>query len=233
MNILIVEDDPMVGQINQRFARKLSFVEEVDVVTSPEQAKENLEEKEYDLLLLDVYFPSGRGPDLLQWIRNRELPLQVIFITADNSQKTVERAMHLGALDYLVKPFTFGRFKSAVEGADRHILSLKEQGEFSQEMLDQVFQGKGEKDTAETEEESFSFELDKGMSYKTYELVKKRISRMEGYFTAEQLGEQLGIARVTIRRYLDFMEKQDILEVRLQYGKIGRPQHHYKVKEKT
>ena len=97
MNILIVEDDPMVGQINQRFAEKLPFVGECDIVTSTEKAREKLLETSYDLLLLDVYFPTGRGPDLLQWIRNESIPVHVIFITADNSQSTVERGRPSGS----------------------------------------------------------------------------------------------------------------------------------------
>ena len=121
MNILIVEDDPMVGQINQRFAKRLPFVMDCDIAVSPDEAKKMLAQKSYELLLLDVYFPSGRGPDLLQWIRVEEIPIQVIFITADNSQETVERATHLGALDYLVKPFTFERFSSALEDAQKKI----------------------------------------------------------------------------------------------------------------
>lgn len=224
MNILIVEDDPMVGQINKRFAEKLPFVLDCDITVDPDEAKEILSRKSYDLLLLDVYFPSGRGPDLLQWIRNQEISIQVIFITADNSQETVERATHLGALDYLMKPFTFERFSAALEDAQIKISSINSRGVFNQESLDKLFQGEVDKTGAK------NIELDKGMSYKTYEIVKRALSQMSDSFTSEEMGEQLGIARVTIRRYLDFMEKQNILEVTLQYGKVGRPQHYYRMK---
>lgn len=224
MNILIVEDDPMVGQINKRFAEKLPFVMDCDIAVSPDEAKEILGRKSYELLLLDVYFPSGRGPDLLQWIRNQEIAIQVIFITADNSQETVERATHLGALDYLMKPFTFERFSAALEDAQKKINSINSSGKFNQESLDRLFQRDVEKTGI------MNFDLDKGMSYKTYEMVRRELSQMTDSFTAEELGERLGIARVTIRRYLDFMEKQEILEVSLQYGKVGRPQHYYTMK---
>ena len=226
MKILIVEDDPMVGQINQRFALKLAFVEDAEIAVSIEAARELLQKKTYDLLLLDVYFPGGRGPDLLQWIRSKKLPLNVIFITADNSQATVERALHLGALDYLVKPFTFDRFKAALEDAQNRIEGIYNEKKFDQQTLDQVFHKKGE--ISEDRVEG----LDKGMSYKTYEMVRNEVFRTKGFFTAEQMGEKLGMARVTIRRYLDFLEKQSLLEVELQYGKIGRPQHNYRVKGK-
>ncbi len=223
MRILIVEDDPMVGQINSRFASKIPFVTGVTLAASTEEAKAVLHRESFDLLLLDVYFPTGKGPELLQWIRNRDLPVQVIFITADNSRQTVERAFHLGALDYLVKPFTFTRFKRAVEQARHQIQKLSRSDKFDQTMLDRVFHG----EDRIPDEEKEPFVLDKGMSYKTYELVKNHIDRINDSFTADELGEALGIARVTIRRYLDFMERQGFLEVRLQYGKIGRPQHYY------
>jgi response regulator of citrate/malate metabolism len=226
MNILIVEDDPMVGQINRKFALKIPFVMDCDIVVNPEEARERLRKRDYDLLLLDVYFPTGRGPDLLQWIRNEKIPVHVIFITADNSQDTVERATHLGALDYLTKPFTFERFRTALEEAEKKIRSINSTVEFNQEYLDRIFQSHFESPGVQMRE------LDKGMSDKTYEIVKKELSKMERSFTAEQLGKKLGIARVTIRRYLDYMEKQDILDVTLQYGKVGRPQHYYRMKRK-
>ncbi len=223
MNVLIVEDDPMVGEINQKFALKLSFVSRCDRAGSLEEAKEFLVRDSYDLVLLDVYFPEGRGPELLAWIRKEEIPVHVIFITADGSRATVERAAHLGALDYLVKPFTFERFRSAMEEAERKMISLSGE-DFSQESLDQIFR-KGEAAVS-----SYKGDLDKGMSYKTYDIVREGIAAMNGAFTADQLAARLGMARVTVRRYLDFMEKQELLDVTLQYGKIGRPQHYYRRK---
>ena len=222
MNVLIVEDDPMVGEINQKFAGKLPFVSRCDRVGSLEEAKARLTAEPYDLILLDVYFPSGRGPDLLSWIRNEEIPVHVIFITADSSRATVERATHLGALDYLVKPFTFERFQSALEEAEKRMASLGRE-DFSQESLDRVFRKR--------EQEPARNELEKGMSYKTYDMVLTGIGGMKGSFTAEQLARELGMARVTVRRYLDYMEKQNLLDVNLQYGKVGRPQHYYRRKE--
>ncbi|QEN08744.1 response regulator [Oceanispirochaeta crateris] len=225
MNILIVEDDPMVGQINQKFASKQSFVKDIVIASSLAEAKDLLSRREFDLLLLDVYFPTGRGPDLLQWIRSRKISLDVIFITADNSPGTVERALHLGALDYLVKPFTLERFTDALEDAHRRIMGIQNVRDFDQDSLDHMFHKTGEKPVHQ------SHDLDKGMSYKTYKTVHDEVMKTKEPFTAEQMGERLGIARVTIRRYLDFMEKQELLTVELQYGKVGRPQHYYHLKD--
>lgn len=50
------------------------------------------------------------------------------------------------------------------------------------------------------------------------------------YSTAEDISELSGVARVTVRKYLDFMEKEGKVEKIIEYGKIGRPQHKYKRK---
>jgi len=44
---------------------------------------------------------------------------------------------------------------------------------------------------------------------------------------ADDLAEKLGIARVTVRRYLEYMEKENKVEKLVEYGKVGRPQHKY------
>ncbi|MPM73360.1 hypothetical protein SDC9_120340 [bioreactor metagenome] len=41
-----------------------------------------------------------------------------------------------------------------------------------------------------------------------------------------------GVARVTVRKYLDYMEKEDKVKKIIEYGKVGRPQHKYKIKVK-
>lgn len=48
------------------------------------------------------------------------------------------------------------------------------------------------------------------------------------YFTAEDFAEKLGIARVTVRRYLEYMEKENKVDKLVEYGKVGRPQHKYR-----
>ncbi|MDC7241743.1 MAG: response regulator, partial [Spirochaetales bacterium] len=98
-----------------------------------------------------------------------------------------------------------------------------EGGEFSQEDLDKVFQKPSLPKGPEN--------LDKGLSYKSYDTVSREVRNWSEPFTAEQMAEKLGMARVTIRRYLDFMVREGKLEVDLEYGKIGRPQHFYRYRK--
>ena len=112
--MLIVEDDPMVREINEKFLEKVEGFTLQGSVNSIEKAKEAILRDKPDLILLDVFFPQGKGTDLLKWIRSENLKCDVILITADRNTDTVEEAFRYGAVDYLVKPFVFTRFKEAL-----------------------------------------------------------------------------------------------------------------------
>ncbi|RHW63500.1 HTH domain-containing protein, partial [Clostridium botulinum] len=68
----------------------------------------------------------------------------------------------------------------------------------------------------------------KGLNKYTYKSVWNEIEKSNDKdFTAEYLAEKLGIARVTVRRYLEYMEKENKVYKLVEYGKVGRPQHKY------
>lgn len=110
---LIVEDDPMVLQINEKFLRKIQGFEHVGSVNDIMNAKAFIQTLKPDLILLDIFFSVGRGIDVIQWLREENIDTDVIFITADRNPKTIERAFRFGAVDYLVKPFRFDRFEES------------------------------------------------------------------------------------------------------------------------
>ncbi|MGL5652028.1 MAG: hypothetical protein ACRDDE_09730 [Paraclostridium sp.] len=71
--------------------------------------------------------------------------------------------------------------------------------------------------------------LAKGFNKHTYKLIWKEIEKEDGeYFTSEDLSEKIKVARVTVRRYLEYMEKEGQLEKLVEYGKVGRPQHKFR-----
>ncbi|HEY5524842.1 MAG TPA: HTH domain-containing protein [Clostridium sp.] len=83
----------------------------------------------------------------------------------------------------------------------------------------------------EQSEEGNNENLAKGLNKYTYRTIWEKIEKLSGeYVTAEELAESLGIARVTVRKYLDFLDKEEKVEKLIEYGKIGRPQHKYRVK---
>lgn len=223
MRILIVEDDPMVRSINKGFLRKMNpafLIEEAENISS---AKKILEIKEVQLVLLDVYLGEDHGPDLLHFIREQAMDVDVILITADNSSETVEHAFRFGSIDYLIKPFHYERFKEAVKKAllRRSQLSVKEP--MDQSLIDAMIKTSGEKEKKS---------LEKGINELTYGMVLAALEKAKGPMTAQEIGEEIDLSRVTVRRYLEYLvEEGKALETQ-SYGKVGRPQKAYGLKDK-
>ena len=134
--------------------------------------------------------------------------------------------MNFGAVDYLIKPFDFDRFQLAMEKFERKRNGFVGKKSVEQEDIDSIFFESVNKN------DKNKIILEKGMSEKTYTAILNAIKAIDASVTAEDLGDKLGISRVSVRRYLEYMEGQGILEMKPIYGKKGRPQHLFKyVKE--
>lgn len=220
MKILIVEDDPMVRSINIGFILKMHQHHKIYEARNLTMAKELLEQEAIDILLLDVYLGDEHGPDLLKWLRNQNYHCETILITADNSSETITEALMQGAIDYLIKPFNYKRFEEAFTKAISRRLLLKKKDAFDQEAIDDLIQS-GSAKTIKTE---------KGINQSTFQIVKDVLREMASPKTAQEIADKTNLARVTVRRYLEFMvESGEVIEM-LNYGKIGRPQKYYRLR---
>ena len=114
IEVIIAEDDPMVREINSRFLERVEGFVLYKAVSNINDVKELISTKKPDLILLDVYLPKENGIDLLKWIRTQEIDIDIILITADKSIKRIQEAFRYGVVDYLIKPFSFKRFKEAL-----------------------------------------------------------------------------------------------------------------------
>ena len=113
--VLIVEDDPMVAMIDRQYVNQNVHFRVVQVCKDGESALEYLRRKKVDLVILDVFMPRIDGMELLRQIRREQLAVEVIMVTAANDSATLDEALHLGIIDYLVKPFVNARFQAALE----------------------------------------------------------------------------------------------------------------------
>jgi response regulator of citrate/malate metabolism len=221
MDILIVEDDPMVGRINSQFAKKTGLAGRIEFAETVDEAKNLLTSSSFDLVLLDVYLPGAKGTSLLRWIRKEELPVSVILITADRNPQTIEKALNLGVVDYLVKPFTFERFNDALQKVNERKGKFNSTTEaLGQDVIDSIF---GDRSAPKAEP------LEKGLNRHTYDKILEAAADHSGSFTAEELSSWIGMSRVTVRRYLEYMEIGGTLEKKMEYGKPGRPLNYYKL----
>jgi response regulator of citrate/malate metabolism len=230
IEVMIVEDDPMVREINTRFLAKVEGFNLAKTASNLTEAKEFISKHKVNLILLDVYLPRENGIDFLKWLRKEEILVDIILITADKTIERVQEAFRLGAIDYLIKPFTFERLKESLNLFKERHYSFKNQETIEQDELDKLIVSS--KNTPNVTK-SATNPLEKGFNKYTYKTIWKAIEKDKNvYFTAEDLSEQLGIARVTVRKYLEYMDKEGHLDKIIEYGKIGRPQHRYKFNQK-
>ena len=100
--ILLVEDDEVIVKSLTDFLYSEGFI--VECADGQQKAMSLLEEREYDLCLLDVSLKEGNGFSLCSAIKKmKELP--VIFLTASSDEFSVVTGLDLGADDYISKPF--------------------------------------------------------------------------------------------------------------------------------
>lgn len=104
-----------------------------------------------------------------------------------------------GARDYIIKPFKLNRIQQALEKYRHYRESLKEAGTLSQEQLDALLYAKQAK-----KEENV---LPKGLNEFTLNEITVFMKQQTEPRSAEEVANGIGIARVTARRYLDYLEK--------------------------
>ncbi len=224
IKVLIVEDDPMVSEINKSYLSQIQGYELVGIASTVKEAVSFLELKKVDLILLDIYMPEQDGLTLLTHIRTLQKDIDVILITAASDKKSIHRAIQNGAVDYIIKPFRFERLKQALVKYREHHRIMKDNTKINQEELDRLLIDKSEEQSLAT--------VPKGLTKHTLREIWSYIESKEGEeFSTEELVDVIGISRISIRKYLSFLEGIEVLSSHLSYGNIGRPLTMYKCKK--
>lgn len=219
IRVLIVEDDPMVAELNRRYIERVEGFVFCGVAANAEAALEVLKERPLDLVLLDIFMPGMNGLELLSTMRQLRHGVDVIVVSAARDNHSIQTALRYGAVDYLIKPFEFERLQAALQAFRRRLQLMQQQNHLSQQELDQqVFNGL-------TSGES---ELPKGLDRNTIKRIWGHIERMTEEFTAEEMANQVGLSPVSMRKYLKYFQSQDWLEVDISYGAVGRPVYKYR-----
>ncbi len=219
---VIVEDDMMVASINQTFALKTPDLSIEASFRNGQEALDYLEKHPIDLLLLDVYIPGFSGLELLKELRHRGNSVEAILITAASDGDDVDHALHLGIVDYLVKPFTYDRFHEAMQKfLLRH--SLRNKGSYTQSDIDRLMYMKQET-PAQTSE------MEKGIQLQTLERILACMNSEEHraqYMSCEELAGETKLSKVTVRRYMNYLIEQKKAVSRVNYSTGGRPSIEY------
>ncbi len=104
--ILVVEDEPVIGEVCRRVL--ISEGCDVDIAVNGEIAQSMIEEKRYDLLIIDIRTPAMNGKELHQWLKEKhpQLAGRVIFTTGDMMAGDTLSFLEQSGRPFLPKPFT-------------------------------------------------------------------------------------------------------------------------------
>ncbi len=117
IKVLIIEDHIAVSDLIKINLSRLGY--ECITADNGKIAADLLEDNIYDLILLDIMLPEIDGYELMEYIAPMDIP--VIFITAKGNLKDKVKGLHLGADDYIVKPFEIEELIARVESVLRRV----------------------------------------------------------------------------------------------------------------
>ena len=219
--VLIVEDDPMVAMINEQYIKRNKNFELVGKCSNGSSALDFLDNNDVDLLILDVYMPKIDGFETLRRVRNKKITVDAIMVTAANDRASLEEALHLGIVDYLVKPFTFDRFQMALEKYISQNNALRDFETLNQKNIDHIIDN-----TRKKSDDLYP----KGIQEKTVDLIMEYLKANEGkWFTGDDIAEKVGLTGVTVRRYMNYLAESGRVTGEMNYETGGRPCMKYRI----
>ena len=217
--VLVVEDDPMVRMINEQYVRMNKDFCIASSVKNGQEALDYIKENKVDLVILDVFMPFMNGVEFLKKLREQKLKTEVIMVTAANDTATLEETMHLGVIDYLVKPFALERFQVALEKFTAKMNAISGSDVLDHNLIDSIISNSPQKK---------SKEYPKGIQEKTLERIKTCFENKNDWHSVELIAEKLGISIVTVRHYVNYLVKEGFLQESINYETGGRPSMLYK-----
>lgn len=122
MRILVIEDDPTVGQYVKRGLEEHRWA--VDLLTDGEEGERRASSEAYDLVVLDMRLPGKSGLDVLRALRARGFERPVLVLTAQDAVDAKVATLRAGADDYVTKPFAFEELLARVEALARRPRAL-------------------------------------------------------------------------------------------------------------
>lgn len=219
IDVLIVEDDPMVAQLNKKYLQMIPGFNLVANVSNGEEALHFIHDNHIDLLLLDVFMPKLNGLELLQHIRISYPKIDIIMVTAACNANDIQTALRLGVIDYIVKPFTFGRLRTALISYQERVRLLSSSEMLNQKQLDDRIFAKNQANPNKG--------LPKGIDVQTLQTVRDVVSNYHHDFSMSDIVEVISLSRISLKKYLDYLEDLGELESHLTYLSIGRPVKRY------
>ena len=113
--IMVVDDEKSICSNVEKILKKNNY--EVVHAMSADEALEKMASESFSLLISDIVMPGKNGLELLKLVKEQWPLTKAVMMTAYASTDTAVKAIRMGALDYIPKPFTPDELRSTVDKA--------------------------------------------------------------------------------------------------------------------
>jgi response regulator of citrate/malate metabolism len=222
LRVLVVDDAPAVTALHARFVDAHPGCLLVGVATTGPEAVTAIRAVRPDLVLLDVHLPGYSGIEVLRQIRaDAAMPQpEVVAVTAARDIESVRDARILGARHYLVKPFSADELHARIDDVISERASARAGSSLDQHAVDAAMRP------------SPRPPLPKGYSAETLSTVRAALARHESASAAD-IADDVGLSRVSCRRYLEHIADIGLASRALDYSTAGRPRTLYQSIDET
>lgn len=222
LQVLVVEDEPVAAQAHAAYVERVEGFTVVRTVGTVAAALQALAATPVDVVLLDMNLPDGHGLDVIRRMRAAGHRADVIAVTSARDLDVVRGAVSLGVVQYLLKPFVFATLRDRLEAhlAYRRQLPASTRVD-TQAEVDEVLAGA---------RPSPRTSVPKGMSEDLLSRVTRalREGSADHGLSASELGEAVGVSRVTARRYAEYLCDSRLAVRSSRYAGQGRPEVEYR-----
>lgn len=218
--VMIVEDDLRASYVLESTINQHSGFHVVAACESLLEAELKAEAFDPELIMVDISLPDGNGIDLVKSLKSKGINAVFMMTTAERKTATIEKAIQLGVMDYLVKPIRMSRVLQALDDYLDFKKRLTKNDKIDQQDIDALFRKNASLDNTR--------KTPKGIDENTLDKLTQHLDSMTNIsFTAEEIGAAINLSRITARRYLEYLEAQGQVSMALDYKTGGRPKQRY------
>ena len=219
LRVLVVEDEPVAAEAHAAYVGRVPGFVVVAVAGTGQQALKALQGTAVDVILLDMNLPDVHGLEIVRAMRAAGHGTDVIAVSSARDLDIMRSAVSLGVVQYVLKPFSFATLRDRLlvylDYRATHV-STGEVG--SQAEVDEVFAAV---------RPTRSASLPKGMSEELHGRVVTALREAGEPLSASELAAELGVSRVTARRYLEHLHETGFASRQSRYAVAGRPEVEY------
>ena len=225
LKVLIAEADPLLQKLYSDLIAEEHSYSVVKCVSTGPKLFEAIRLFQADLVLLDLYLRDFSAIEGLDELRKEFPRTDYIIASSGEDPELVRNALCQGVFEFLIKPFSFERLKLALRNYQVYHHSLTGRTRpWQQEDFDTLVSMKA-RDPSWANNRA----IPKGLQLKCLNDIERFLRENPDTFSAQEIGDKLGLSRSTARRYLEFLMMSERLVVEYAYRKVGRPEKRYRI----